>query len=258
MKRLLIVLAILLSGTVRADELADANKLMENKAYPQAFALYSRLAQQGNVAAQFHLGEMYWYGEADKVDLAAAESWFSKAAASGSAEATAALATMRAHAARSKEITYWTSAYDGADLTSGKLLCEDPTIPAVSNDNVAIKQVNAQFEKWNGCYRDQVRYLQESLPPGKRIPADLAALMNQQEYDQAVVRIDKAYARVAAETGARAQAVMASYSAWQAATRQYVEEQNRLALREAERDSQRRIDAMREVRVGPPSVIRTK
>lgn len=256
MKRLVIVFAFLLSAAACADELADANKMMQNKAYPQAFALYTQLAQQGNVEAQFHLGEMYWYGEAGKVDMAAAETWFRKAAGGGSKQAEASLATMRAHDARSKDIAYWTSAYDGADLIGGKGACEVPAIPPVSKDNAEIKQINKGYALWNACYGEQVRALQNAVPPGKRIPADLAALMNQQEYDQAVARIDQAYARVVGETGTRAQAVIAAHAAWQLATKNYVEEQNRLAKLEAERNSQRRIDALREVRVGPAPVVR--
>lgn len=256
MKRFLLLCVFVLSTSARADELADANKLIEAKAYPQALALYAKLAQQGNPAAQFHLGEMYWYGEAGKVDVAEAAAWFGKAAAGGSKEAAAALATMRAHDARSKEIGYWTDSYEGADLSGGKARCDDPAIPPVSQDNVAIKQVNQRYELWSACYRDQVSKLSE--PPAKRIPADLAALMNQQEYDRAVARIDKAHARLASDTATQAQAVVASYQAWQAATKRYVEEQNKLTQLNAERDSQRRMDSMREVRVGPAPVVRTK
>lgn len=256
MKYFLLVCAFLLSSAAWADELADADKLMANKAYPQAFAVYTRLAQQGIAGAQFHLGEMYWYGEAGKVDLAEAAAWFGKAAAGGSKEAAAALATMRAHDARSNEIAYWTDRYDGADLHAGKPRCEDPAIPPLSQDNAAITQVNRRYALWSACYRVQVSELGE--PPGKRIPADLAALMNQQEYDRAVARIDQTHAPVAGAIANQARAVLAAYEAWQAATTKYVDEQNALSKMNAERESQRRMDTMREVRVGSPPVIRTK
>lgn len=256
MKRFLLLCVVLLSTSARADELADANKLMEAKSYPQALALYAKLAQQGNAAAQFHLGEMYWYGEAGKVDMAEAAAWYRKAAAAGSKEAETALATMRTHDARAKDIAYWTDNYDGAALGGGKARCNDPAIPPVSKDNAAIKVVSDRYELWSACYRAQVAKLSE--PPAKYIPADLAAVMNQQEYDRAVVRIDQAHARVAGDTATQAKVVLASYETWQAATRTYVDEQNKLIKLVAERDSQRRMDSMREAatRVGPPPVVR--
>jgi TPR repeat protein len=108
MKAYLACLALALSASVMADELTDANKLLENKAYPQALALYGKLANNGNAEAQFHLGEMYWYGEAGQIDLAIAERWFRQAAAGGSREAAAALALMRQRAERKDEIALWT------------------------------------------------------------------------------------------------------------------------------------------------------
>lgn len=69
-KLTVLCLTMLLGVPALADDLADANKLLENKAYPQALAAFTKLANAGNAEAQFHLGEMYWYGEAGSVDLA--------------------------------------------------------------------------------------------------------------------------------------------------------------------------------------------
>lgn len=250
MKRFLIVCVLLCGAMARADELADAAKLLDSKAYPQALALYTKLAQQGHPTAQFKLGEMYWYGEAGPIDLAAARGWFVKAADAGDPDAQAALAAMRAHDARIEEITFWTTRYDGAGLAGGLAPCPAPAIPPLSKDNAAIKQVNQDFAAWNTCYGAQRRKLEEFIPPSKRIPADLAALMNQQEYDQAVARVDQAAAKAAAQIGARAQSVMAAHANWMSATKAYVDEQNQLSLREAERNSQRRLDELRSVSVG--------
>ena len=64
MKTLLFCVALLVAGTACADELADADALFAKKAYPEALQKYTKLANAGNVTAQQHLGEMYFYGEA--------------------------------------------------------------------------------------------------------------------------------------------------------------------------------------------------
>ena len=240
MKICLVWFALMLSGAAFADELTDANKFIEQKAYARALPLYTKLANAGNAEAQFHLGEMYWYGEAGKVDLPAAEAWFKKAAAAGSKEAAGALATMRAREQRAADIAYWTSAYDGADLKTGKFNCVRPTIPAVSKDNAAIKEINKGFADWQACYTAFVQNLSDALPLGKRVPADIANLMNQQEYDQTVARLDKLYAATASEAGKAAAAIIAEHAAWQSATTAYVEQENALKIREAEIYTQQR------------------
>lgn len=232
--------ALLLSGAALADELTDANKLIEQKAYAQALTLYSKLAAAGNAEAQFHLGEMYWYGEAGKVDLPVAESWFKKAAAAGNKEAAGALATMRTREVRAADIAYWTSSYDGADLKAGKFNCVRPDIPAISKDNAAIKQINKQFAEWKTCYNGFVQNLSDALPLGKRIPTDISNLMNQQEYDQAIARLDKVYAATASDAGKVAAAIIAEHSAWQGATTAYVEQENAIKIREGEIYTQQR------------------
>jgi TPR repeat protein len=233
------LIALLVAGTAYADELADANKLIEAKSYPQALALYTRLANAGNAEAQFHLGEMYWYGEAGRVDLPVAEGWFKKAAAAGNKEAGAALATMRARETRAADIAFWTGTYDGADLKSGKFACAQPAIPAISKDNKEIKAVNASVASWQACYNGVVQNLQDAMPPGKRIPPDIAKLMNQIEYDQAVERMDKVYASVAAETGKEAQAILAQRDAWYKATNEFIVGANKKNKMESDINTQR-------------------
>ncbi|MDL2354603.1 MAG: sel1 repeat family protein [Pseudomonadota bacterium] len=220
------LLFLLLSGAACADELADANKLVENRAYAAALPLYTKLANAGNAEAQFHLGEMYWYGEAGRIDLAVAEGWFKKAADAGNKEAQGALVTMHARALRHADIAYWTSNYDGADLNSGKYKCAPPTIPVLAKDNEAILEVNALFGAWQRCYESMIQNLRDGMPAGKRIPTDLSNLMNQLEYDQAVQRVGLAYSNVAAQEGKKAESIIAEYSAWQAATTAYVDKAN--------------------------------
>ena len=244
------VLALLCSTAASADELSDANKLLENKSYSQALALYTKLAGQGNAVAQYHLGEMYWYGEAGKIDLPKATAWFEKAAAGGNKEAVAALSTMRARGARANEIGYWASSYNGAKLTEGQYSCKEPEFPAVSQENESIKDLTRQYSQWSTCYRGQVEHLRAASTPAKVIPADILALMNQQELDQASAHIDAVNARIAKDTGARAEAVMASYDRWKMATEAYVQQQNKLSLIENERIVQRRQEARSAARIG--------
>jgi TPR repeat protein len=81
----------LASGGVLADELADADKLMAAKDYTRALPIYAKLAAGGNAVAQFHLGELYWYGEGTAVDMAKGDELFKKAADAGVADAKLAL-----------------------------------------------------------------------------------------------------------------------------------------------------------------------
>lgn len=226
MKVFLASLALVLSCNALADELGDANRLLENKAYAQALALYTKLANAGNAEAQFHLGEMYWYGEAGKIDLDQARSWFGKAAVAGNKEAAAALDTMRQREVRRKDIDYWVSAYDGADLKSGRFACPRPEIPELSRENEQITKVEKAYAAWQACYNGFVQNLNDALPPGKRIPADIAPLMNQIEYDQAVARLDKLYGTLSADAAQSAQAITASYQSWRKSTADYVAARN--------------------------------
>lgn len=219
-------LALVLGCSAIAGELEDANKLLETRAYSQALALYSKLAGAGNVQAQFHLGEMYWYGEAGKVDLEQARAWFTKAAAGGSAEAVAALDVMRQRAQRQTDIAYWVGGYDGADLSTGKFQCARPGIPSLSKTNTDINVVEQRYASWQQCYNGFVENLNDALPPGKRIPADIAKLMNQTEYDQSVAHLDRVYASVSGQAATAAAAIAADYQDWRDATAAFTKARN--------------------------------
>ena len=71
-KTVLLFAGLLLAGLVHAGELDDAKALFEQKKYPEAMKLYTKLANAGNVEAQQSLGQMYWYGEAGEIDEAKA------------------------------------------------------------------------------------------------------------------------------------------------------------------------------------------
>lgn len=220
------VLALMLPCSAMADELANANKFLESKDYPRALATFTKLANAGNTAAQFHLGEMYWYGEAGKIDLGQARLWLDKAAAGGNKEALEALQIMRERELRQADIAFWVSAYDGQDLKQGKFDCARPAIPAISKDSAAIKVVETAYVGWQQCYNGFVQNLNDALPPGKRIPPDISKLMNQIEYDSAVAHLDKVYARISGEAGTAAAIISADFNSWLDATSAFAKERN--------------------------------
>lgn len=227
MKSFLVGAALALAALpALADDLSDANKALEAKAYPQALQLYQKLAAAGNAEAQFHLGEMNWYGEGLPQNDALAREWFAKAAASGSKPAASALETMRLRVVRKDEISYWVEKYDGADLVAGAHACARPAFPNMSTSNREIKDLSASYADWQECYNRMVSHLNSQLPPGKAIPKEVADLMNQHEYDGAVARLDQVYAKVAAEQSRLAQQTMAAHASWHDATAEYVKLKN--------------------------------
>jgi TPR repeat protein len=226
MKKYLFCLSLLLAGAAHADELADANALFAKKAYPQALQLYTRLANAGNVEAQRHLGEMYWYGEAGAIDTVKADTWFRKAAAKGDKVAAAALGVMKQRETRRAEMDYWISKYDGADLKSGQFRCPAPRIPPISKLNEEIQGVAARMQAWQECYNGLVRNLNEAAPLSRRIPPDIANLLNQQEMDQARAYLDAVHARIAEDARISSRMVLADFAAWRSATEAYVDQHN--------------------------------
>lgn len=227
MKRLLGILLLLCAGVASADELGDANRLLKDKAYDKAFPIYSRLAAAGNPEAQFRLGEMYWYGDGTATNLVAAKMWLQKAAATGHHDAQEDLAALKAREGRDADIAYWTTNYKGEDLTSGKFACPAPAIPKVSTTNGDIKTVSDAVATWQTCYNGFVANVNAALPPGKRIPDEVAALMTPHEMAAASAHLDQVYGGVIARAQATASTVAKERDAWQKATEQYVAAQNR-------------------------------
>jgi hypothetical protein len=226
MKKIVFCLSLLFAGASYADELADANALFQKRAYPQALQAYTRLANAGNAEAQLHLGQMHWYGEAGAVDDAKAEAWFRKSAAKGNKTAAAALEVMKQRVVRRADIDYWISKYDGADLKSGKFRCPAPRIPAISKDNAEIEAVKGRVQFWQDCYNGLVGNLNEAGPLVKRIPPDVAALMNQGELDKAKRYLEEVHARIAEDAKVNAKLVLADFGAWRSATDAYIAEHN--------------------------------
>jgi len=228
MKRSLLLCLALLSPLAHADELADANALFEKKQYAQALKLYTKLANAGNPEAQQHVGEMYWYGEAGVIDDGIAQGWFTKSAAKCNKVSAAALGVMQQRVARKADIEYWVSKYDGADLKSGKFRCPTPRLPAISKDNAEIDAVSAKIETWQDCYNGFVLNLNAVTPLTKRIPADIAVLMKQEELDAANKHLAAVQENVAEEAKTSSKLVLADIAAWRSATEAWVREHNEI------------------------------
>lgn len=227
MKRLMVLLGgVLLAGALHAGELEDAKALFEQKKYTEAFKLYTKLANAGNVEAQQSLGQMYWYGEAGQVDEAKAEQWFRKAAAKGNAVAIASLELMKQRVARRADIDYWVSGYDGAELTSGKFRCVAPRIPSVSKQSDEIDRVGKAIAKWQDCHNAFVENLNAASPLDKQIPPDIAKLMNAAETERAHAHLARVQENLVAEAKVGAKLVLADIAVWRNATEAYIAEHN--------------------------------
>lgn len=209
------------AGAACADELAAAAQALNGKDYPQALAIYTRLAQAGNPEAALRLGEMYWYGEGVASDRARGDALFAKAAAGGSKAAVAATGLTRQREQQLLAIAYWTTGYDGADLTAGAFHCVAPAQPKYSETKRSIAAVSASNDAYSACYNGFIDNLISAMPPGKRIPANIAILMSEQELGQARAHLAKVYAVVAAREKRVADQVVAERAAWVDATLAY-------------------------------------
>ncbi|MDC8757253.1 hypothetical protein [Janthinobacterium fluminis] len=213
-------------GPALADELADAQKLWDNKEFVRAFQGFSALAKAGHSAAQLQLGEMYGFGEGTPEDAGKAADWLNLAAAAGNREAPLALALVRERAARKNEIDYYVAHFDGAAVSYASHACVRPVIPAVSTSNGDIQATNAAVGAWRDCYGRFAAALNGAMPVTNTIPAGLLKLMNNDEFVRAGARISTTYARIAAEAQQIADQIVAENAAWKRATDAYVEKNN--------------------------------
>lgn len=222
MRRYLFFFAFLFCTAVFADELDDANKLLDAKSYAQGVALLTKLSDAGNTNAELRLGQVYWYGEGVPVDRAKADALFAKAAAAGNADAKVAMGMTAARQQHMADIAYWTTRYDGADLTSGQFDCKAPVLPAKSTTRDDVKKTSNEVNQWRTCYNGFARNLDDAMPAGKRIPPEIADLMTDQEMDQARAHLDKVYSRVASNAKTSADKTMADFARWQKDTTDYL------------------------------------
>ena len=228
MKTLLLCVALLAAGTVRADELADADALFAKKAYPEALQKYTRLANAGNVTAQQHLGEMYFYGEAGAIDMDKAAGWFRKAAAKGNAVAIASLEMMKQREVRRADIDYWMTKYDGSDVRTDEYRCPAPRFPAVSRQTEEIDRYSAKMKTWQDCYNRYAEHLNAVTPLSKRIPEDVRKLMTKAEYETASKHLDAVQEGLSEDARISAKMVVADFTVWRDATDAYVSQHNEI------------------------------
>ena len=236
-KTALLFAGLLLAGFVHAGELEDAKALFEQKKYPEAMKLYTKLANAGNVEAQQSLGQMYWYGEAGEVDEAKATAWFTKAAAKGNKVAADSLVIMQQRVARRADIDYWVSKYDGEDLKSGKFHCPAPRVPPISKQSDEIDRVANAINKWQDCYNAFVQNLNAVTPLTNRIPADIAKLMNAAEMEKAKAHLAQVQENVSEEAKVGAKMTLADVAVWRSATEAYIAEHNAIVNKAPKEDS---------------------
>jgi TPR repeat protein len=235
MRKYIFWLAMAVGSSAMADELADANKLLDAKSYPQAMAILTKLADGGNANAQLRLGQVYWYGEGVAVDRAKGDALFAKAAASGSQDAKIALGMTAARQQHIGDIEHWTTKYDGSDLTSGQFSCKAPVVPEKSTTNGDINATNSAVNDWKACYNGFTKNLSDAMPAGKRIPVEIADLMTDHEMDQSRAHLNEVYMRVAGDAKASADKTLAAYDSWMKATQEYVAKANAASKAEMER-----------------------
>jgi TPR repeat protein len=246
MKTFLLCAALLsasLAVAAAPDELAEADALFAKKAYPEALQKYTKLANAGNPVAQQHLGEMYWYGEAGAMDEAKAEAWFRKAAAKGNPVAVASLDLMRQRTERRADIDFWVNQYDGSDLTTGQYRCPAPRFPAASKQNDEIERISANVTKWQDCYNAQVRAMNQATPLTKRIPPDIAKLINKAEMEQLEKRLATVYANISENAQVKAKLVLADFAVWRDATDAWVKEHNEIVKSTPSLDREKELDS---------------
>jgi uncharacterized protein len=219
---LVAVVMVLCHAAASASGLAAANAALQAKSYAEAIRLYTPLAEAGNAEAQFHLGEMHWYGEGLRQDNAQARAWFEKSAAAGHAAARSALDVMQQRGRLKSDIDFYVSQYDGADLAFSPQQCPAPVFPSRSERKGEIRRTEEAYLRWLDCYNNFVATLNEAMPPGKLIPARIANIMNEQEFTAAQARMDQAYARLSAEARQLAEPVQAQHDAWLAKTEEFV------------------------------------
>ena len=215
------------AGSVYADQLSDAASALEKKNYPVAVAAYTKLADAGNAEAALRLGEMYWYGEGVPLDRAKGDALFARAAAAGNRDAAASLKLSAQRQAHMADIAYWTSGYNGADLSAGKFNCVAPTYPPYSETKRAVTEVGDAYNAYIACYNGFVDNLSAAMPAGKRIPEEVALLMSEEELTQARAHLTKVYMDAAARGKAVADATLARNALWTKDTSEYLANQNR-------------------------------
>ena len=241
MKKTLLALALTCMATAAfADDLGDAKKLFDKQDFKGALTAYTKLADAGNTEAQVLLAEMYWYGEAGKIDLANAEKWFRAAAAKGDPKAQGALKAMAARVARLPEIEKYSKNFTATDLAYENAKCARPAFPDASKTKREIRDVDAAYKQWADCHGAYVTRLNNAMPVEKGIPKDLADLMTEDDLNAAKAKMGQVYKDLAAQADMISNEVVAAQKKWQTDTVAYLEKaeaERQLNLRKHQAES---------------------
>jgi hypothetical protein len=118
-------------------------------------------------------------------------------------------------ASRKTDIAFYTDGFDGGDA---RMACVRPVIPPTSRTNEEIVKVDSDVKQWFDCYNAFAQRLNEALPPGKKIPADLARIMRPEEMKRAQERMNQVYGQIADDAQRSAAALVAEHQAWRDST----------------------------------------
>lgn len=230
MKKITLMMLLLTSfGFAHAGELEDAQKLWDDKQFYKSFQIFNKLAQEGNVKAQWQLGEMYGFGEGTEEDAKKAEYWLEQAAAQGSAEAVTSLSVVKKRQTHLADIAYYTTKFDGANASYASFGCIHPVIPERSTTNEEISEVNASIIKWTECYNRFVVNLSNVAAPEKTISSSILPLMNNEEFKKSAVLIGKVYEDIWINANQMEKIISQKINSWKMATEKFVAENNAAA-----------------------------
>lgn len=215
MKQLLLASCLGAAFTcVFADDLSNANKLHESKNYAQSIQLYTKLAKEGNVEAQLQLGDIYGFGDGAEENPVEAAFWLNKAAETGNKDALSSLQTLKRRAERKADIHYYSHKYDGSDVKLANFKCIEPNFFTITSDKKQIIKLSGEFNAWFDCYDRFATNLNNALPPGKAIPAEVVSVMSNAEYQRTVTAMDTQYAMISAEGQKLAEKIRLQYDNW--------------------------------------------
>ncbi|MDB5961059.1 MAG: hypothetical protein JWP59_2353 [Massilia sp.] len=180
----------------------------------RAFTDATVKAAAGDSDAMLRLGEMYWYGDGPPLDREKADTLFRQAAKAGNPGAAAALRLTPERQVHLADIAYWSGGITARQLTGAQFNCEGPAFPPYSDIRVDAVKVVKSYEAYRGCYNNYVEKLFGDLPTARRIPADVALLMSEDEFEQAARHIDKLVASTVADLQRISAPVLAERDRW--------------------------------------------
>jgi TPR repeat protein len=191
----LVVLAFALaaSAPLSAQSVKAGIDAWQRADYAAAVSIWRPLAERGDADAQFNLGQAYRLGRGVTINLAAAKTWFERAAASGHLDAQTTLGLLLfqngdqaqglkwlKQAAEKGEpralLVYGTALYNGDGVTQDRLLGYAYVSRAASLGLEPAKDTLSQLDGLMGAAdRQKAIALSRSIPTAATAPADKAS-----------------------------------------------------------------------------------